>query len=139
MVTKQMLQGSWNEVVGQLRAKWGSLNQDDLQQFKGNAEALAGYIQRHTGEAKESIMRYLDDLLSSSGDKASHVADTVRDYASQAASTAKHGFETMSARARDGYAGAEHFVQERPGTSVGAAFAAGALIGFVLAMLIREG
>ncbi len=51
MVTKQMVQGTWNEVVGRLRAKWGQLNQNDLEQFKGNTEALAGYIQRHTGEA----------------------------------------------------------------------------------------
>ena len=54
MVTKQMVQGTWNEVVGRLRAKWGQLNQNDLEQFKGNTEALAGYIQRHTGEAKRS-------------------------------------------------------------------------------------
>jgi uncharacterized protein YjbJ (UPF0337 family) len=138
MVTQQMAQGTWNEVVGRLRAKWGQLNQDDLEQFKGNAEALAGYIQRHTGEAKATIVRFLDDLLSDGNEKVSRAADTVRDYASQAAATAKQGFDTVAARARDGYAGAEHFVQDRPATSVGAAFAAGALVGFVLAMLIRE-
>lgn len=139
MVTKQMLQGGWNEVVGRLRAKWGQLNQDDLEQFKGNAEALAGYIQRHTGEAKETIMRYLDDLLADGNEQLGRAAGTVRDYASQAASTARHGFDTVAARARESYAGAEHFVQDRPATSVGAAFAAGALVGFVLAMLVREG
>jgi ElaB/YqjD/DUF883 family membrane-anchored ribosome-binding protein len=134
-----MVQGTWNEVVGRLRARWGQLSQDDLEQFKGNTAALAGYIQRHTGEAQESIQRFLDDLLADGGAKVSRAAETVRDYASQAASTAKQGFDTVAARARDSYAGAEHFVQERPATSVGAAFAAGALIGFVLAMLIREG
>lgn len=136
MVTKQILQGSWNEIVGRLRTKWGQLNEDDLEQFKGNTEALAGYIQRHTGEAKESIMRFLDDVLSD--ERVGRAADTVRSYASQAASTAKQGFDTVAARARDGYAGAEHFVQERPAMSVGAAFASGALVGFVLAMLLRE-
>ena len=139
MVTKQMLQGNWNEIVGRVRAKWGQLNQDDLEQFKGNAEALAGYIQRHTGEARETIMRFLDDLHADGKERISHAAETVRDYASQAASTAKHGFDTVAARAREGYAGAEHFVQDRPATSVGAAFAAGALVGFVLTILVREG
>ena len=90
MVTKQMVQGTWNEVVGRLRAKWGQLNQNDLEQFKGNTEAPAGYIQRHTGEARETVMRFLDDLLADGSDKASHAADTVRDYASRAASTARH-------------------------------------------------
>lgn len=139
MVTERMLHGSWSEVVGRLRAKWGQLNQDDLEQFKGNVEALAGYIQRHTGEAKETIMRFLDDLLSDGNERMGRAAETVRGYASQAASTAKHGFDTVAARAREGYAGAEHFVHDRPATSVGAAFAAGALVGFVVAMLVREG
>jgi ElaB/YqjD/DUF883 family membrane-anchored ribosome-binding protein len=139
MVTKQMVQGTWNEVIGRLRAKWGQLNQDDLEQFKGNTDALAGYIQRHTGEARETISRFLDNLLADSSEKASNAVETVREYASQAASTAKQGFDAVAARARDSYAGAEHFVQERPATSIGAAFAAGALVGFVLAMLVREG
>jgi ElaB/YqjD/DUF883 family membrane-anchored ribosome-binding protein len=138
MVTKQMVQGTWHEVVGRLRAKWGQLSQDDLEQFKGNADALAGYIQRHTGEARESIMRFLDELLADGSEKASHAADTVRDYASRAASTAKHTVDVAADQARHRYADAEHFVQERPATSVGAAFAAGALVGFVLAMLVRE-
>lgn len=42
MVSKQMVQGTWNEVVGRLRAKWGQLNQDELEHFKGNMDALAG-------------------------------------------------------------------------------------------------
>lgn len=83
-------------------------------------------------------MRYLDDLLADGADKASSAVESVRDYASQAASTARHGFESVASRARQGYHGAEHFVQDRPATSVGAAFAAGALVGFVVAMLIRE-
>ena len=138
MVSKQMLQGTWNEIVGRLRARWGQLNQDDLEQFKGNVDALAGYIQRHTGEARESIMRYLDDLLADGGSKAARAVETVRDYASQAASTAKQGFDTVAEQARDRFVKAEHFVMERPATSIGAAFAAGALIGFVVAMLLRE-
>jgi len=139
MVTKQMVQGTWNEVVGRLRAKWGQLNQDDLEQFKGNTEALAGYIQRQTGEAREAIMRYLDDLLADGSEKVSQTAETVRDYASRAASSAKQGFDAAAEVARHRYADAEHFVQDRPATSVGAAFAAGALVGFVIAMLVREG
>jgi uncharacterized protein YjbJ (UPF0337 family) len=138
MVSNQMLQGTWNELVGRLRARWGQLNQDDLEQFKGNLDALAGYIQRRTGEARETIARFLDDLVADSSDRAARAADTVRGYASQAASSARHGFENVAARARHSYEGAEQFVQQRPATSVGAAFAAGALIGFVVAMLVRE-
>lgn len=84
-------------------------------------------------------MRFLDDLLADGSDKASHAADTVRDYASRAASTARHTFDAAAEQAHHRYADAEHFVQERPATSVGAAFAAGALVGFCFAMLVREG
>jgi ElaB/YqjD/DUF883 family membrane-anchored ribosome-binding protein len=138
MVTKQMLHGTWHEVVGRLKEKWGQLNQDELEEFRGNIEALSGYIQRHTGEARDTIMRFLDELLTDGSEKAAQAGDTVRGYAEKAASTARHGFERVASGARHGYEGAEHFVRDRPATSVGAAFAAGALIGFVLAMLLHE-
>jgi uncharacterized protein YjbJ (UPF0337 family) len=138
MVLKQMMHGTWHEVVGRLKSKWGDLNQDDLEHFRGNTEALAGYIQRQTGEARESVMRFLDDLLADGTDQVSHAADTVRGYAQHAATSARHGFDRVVSGARHGYEGAEHFVRDRPATSVGAAFAAGALVGFVMAMILHE-
>ena len=83
-------------------------------------------------------MRYLDELLADGSAQVDRMAGRMRDYASQAAATARHGFESVASAARHGYRGAEHFVQERPATSVGAAFAAGTLFGFVVAMLLSE-
>ena len=52
MISKRMAYGTWHEFVGRLRAKWGQLNQNELEHFRGNVKALAGYIERHTGEAQ---------------------------------------------------------------------------------------
>lgn len=138
MISKRMVHGTWHEFVGRLRAKWGQLNADDLENFRGNLESLVGYIERRTGEAPATIMRFLEDLLADGSHQANRLAGLMRDYASQAAETARHGFQSVASRARHSYEGAEHFVQHRPATSVGAAFAAGALFGFVLAMMLGE-
>ena len=60
MINQQTLQGNWNQIAGKLRAKWGQLNQDELQHLAGNVTELIGYIQRKTGEAP--VYRYHFEL-----------------------------------------------------------------------------
>ena len=48
MINQQTLHGNWNELAGRLREKWGELSGDELEQFKGNAAQLVGFIQRKT-------------------------------------------------------------------------------------------
>jgi uncharacterized protein YjbJ (UPF0337 family) len=137
MVNQQTLKGDWNEVTGKLRSKWGQLNNDEMQQFKGDTTQLVGYIQRKTGEARDKIEGFLNDLSSNSGDAVSCAAETVKDFASQAVQTAKEGAEAVAEHARTGYAAAERLVKQRPASSVATAFGAGLVIGVVLSLLIR--
>ncbi len=64
MVNTQVLQGQWNQVRGQLKKKWGQLTDDDLRFNNGNIDQLVGKIQHKTGEAREAIEQYLDELTS---------------------------------------------------------------------------
>jgi uncharacterized protein YjbJ (UPF0337 family) len=137
MVNQQTLKGDWNEVTGKLRSKWGQLNNDEMQQFKGDTTQLVGYIQRKTGEARDKIEGFLNDLSANSADAVSRAAEAVRDYASQAVQTAKEGAEAVAEHARSGYAAAERLVTQRPATSVATAFGAGLVLGVVLSLLIR--
>jgi uncharacterized protein YjbJ (UPF0337 family) len=137
MVNQQTLKGDWNEVTGKLRSKWGQLNNDEMQQFKGDTTQLVGYIQRKTGEARDKIEGFLHDLSANSGDAVSRAAETVKDFASQAVQTTKEGAEAVAEHARSGYAAAERLVKQRPASSVATAFGTGLVIGIVLSLLIR--
>ena len=138
MVNQQTVKGDWNELAGKLRSKWGQLNNDELQQFKGDTTQLVGYIQRKTGEARDKIEGFLNDLSAHSGDAVSRAAETVKDFASQAVQTAKDGAETLADHARSGYAAAERVVKDRPATSVSTAFGTGLVVGVLLSLMMRS-
>jgi uncharacterized protein YjbJ (UPF0337 family) len=138
MVNQQTLQGNWNQIAGKLRAKWGQLNQDELQHLSGNATELVGYIQRKTGEARDKVESFLDEVTSQGSATMHRATETVSDFASQAAQSAKQGFDHAARYAREGYASAERMVQERPGSTLAVAFGAGVLTGVILGLLIHS-
>jgi uncharacterized protein YjbJ (UPF0337 family) len=137
MVNQQMLQGAWNEIAGKIRSKWGQLSDDELNQFEGNTAQLVGFIQRKTGESRDKIEKFLNDVTANSGATISQFAETARDYATQAVQSARESAESVARRARDSYATAEKMVTDRPAASVAAAFGAGLITGVVLALLMR--
>lgn len=138
MISQQTLKGSWNEIAGKLRSKWGQLSDDELERHHGNIQELVGYIQRKTGVARDQIERFLNELGAEGGGALGRAAGAVQDAASRAAETARQGAETLARHAQSGYAAAEQMVQDRPATSVAAAFGAGLITGAVLALLLRS-
>ncbi len=138
MVSQQVLKGNWNEISGELRSKWGQLTNDELQQYKGDMTQLVGYIQRKTGETKDRIESFLNNL----GDKGSGILDkassAASNVASQAYETAKQGAQAVADTAKHGYAAAEQLVQDQPVVSVAAAFGVGVLTGICLTLLLRS-
>jgi uncharacterized protein YjbJ (UPF0337 family) len=138
MISQQTLRGSWNEIAGKLRSKWGQLSDDELQEHHGNVQELVGYIQRKTGVARDQIERFLNDLGSEGSGAMGKAAGMVQDAASRAAETARRGAHTVARGAQSSYAAAERMVHQRPATSVAAAFGAGLITGVVLAILLRS-
>ena len=55
-------EGHWNIAKGQLKQKWGELTDDDLDYKKGQEAELLGRIQKKTGETKQNINAFLDNL-----------------------------------------------------------------------------
>ena len=100
MVNQQTLQGTWNEIAGKIRAKWGQLTSDDLTQFDGNTAQLVGFIQRKTGDAREKIEKFLNDVTANSGSSISQFAETARDYATQAVQSARDSADAVARRVR---------------------------------------
>ena len=47
------VQGSWKQLEGKVKAKWGKLTADDLTAINGRREELEGKIQQRYGIAKD--------------------------------------------------------------------------------------
>jgi len=127
MMNQQILQGNWNEIKGKLREKWGQLTDDDLPQIRGEAEQIVGIIQRKTGEAREAIEQYLQEISGSAASAVGTAAATARDYAQHA-----------SDQVRAGYTKADRFVRDRPGESLLVCFGVGLITGVVIALSLRS-
>lgn len=56
------VKGNWNVVKGNLKQRWANLTDDDLLYEEGKEDELLGRIERTTGETKENINRFLDDM-----------------------------------------------------------------------------
>ena len=150
MINQQTLQGNWNELKGKLRKHWGQLTDDDVSQFNGNVDQLVGLIQRKTGEGREAIEHYLDQLSSSSSSAIEQAGQTAREYAQratqmaqdrfpQAAEQVRHGYERASQQVQQGWQQAEERVRARPVESLAVMFACGALAGLTLGLMLRSG
>lgn len=56
------LKGSWNELKGKVKQKWGELTDDDLTYEEGQEEELIGKLQKKTGQTREEVVNYLNNL-----------------------------------------------------------------------------
>jgi uncharacterized protein YjbJ (UPF0337 family) len=148
MVNEQTLQGNWNEIKGKLKNKWGQLTNDDLQQAHGNVDQLIGLIQRKTGEARQSVEKFLEDLTSNGSSGFSQAAEKAREYGHQAMETmqqrsqqAAEGFRRSYGQAtesmRHGYEEAESMIRERPAESAAVCFGVGMVVGVILGLSLR--
>jgi uncharacterized protein YjbJ (UPF0337 family) len=59
---KQQIKGSWNEVKGKLKQKYGQLTDDDLTYAEGKEDEMYGRLQQRLGKTKEEIKKEIDTL-----------------------------------------------------------------------------
>ena len=138
MTNLQIVEGNWNEIKGKLRQKWGQLTDDDLPQLCGDAEQIVGIIQRKTGEGREAIEQYLQELSGSAASAIGTAAETARDYAQHASDTVQHAAREAADLVRAGYSEAKRFVRDRPGESLLVCFGVGLITGVVIALSLRS-
>jgi uncharacterized protein YjbJ (UPF0337 family) len=137
MMNQQSLQGNWNEIKGLIRSKWGSLTEEDLTTFNGNVQQLVGTIQRKTGEARESVEQFFEQLTSGGAAAISRAGETVRAGAQQASDSVHEVSHKAAESARKGYVEVEEIVRERPAESLAICFGAGVITGVVVSLLWR--
>ena len=59
---KDKIKGNWNQIKGKLRQEYAILNDNDLAYEVGQEEELLGRIQEKTGQTKEDIKEFIDNL-----------------------------------------------------------------------------
>lgn len=53
-MNKDIFEGKWKEVRGQIKEWWGKLTDDDLEQTGGNAEQIIGLLQQKYGYTRQN-------------------------------------------------------------------------------------
>jgi uncharacterized protein YjbJ (UPF0337 family) len=61
------IKGKWHEIKGSIRAKWGDLTDDEVEELDGNREKMVGKIQQKYGIAKEEAEKQVDEWTKSQG------------------------------------------------------------------------
>jgi uncharacterized protein YjbJ (UPF0337 family) len=61
-MTNLTLKGSWNEIKGKLKQKYGQLTDDDLTFAEGKEDEMLGRLQTRLGRTKEDLRRELEEM-----------------------------------------------------------------------------
>lgn len=138
MITQQELQGSWNQLKGKIKSKWGQLTDNDLTQGEGNVEQLVGLIQQKTGSARREVEAFFDSAIQEGSHMAQKVTNAARQYAQQAGEAVSDGYDQVSQQVQQGYQQAEEVIRARPAESLSVAFGAGLITGIIATLLMRS-
>jgi uncharacterized protein YjbJ (UPF0337 family) len=56
------MKGSWNEVKGKLKQKYGQLTDDDLMFAEGKEDELLGRLQKRLGRTRDELRAEIEDM-----------------------------------------------------------------------------
>jgi uncharacterized protein YjbJ (UPF0337 family) len=61
-MTNLQFKGSWNEVKGKLKQKYGQLTDDDLAFAEGKEDEFLGRLQKRLGKSKEELRMEIESM-----------------------------------------------------------------------------
>jgi uncharacterized protein YjbJ (UPF0337 family) len=59
---KLQMKGSWNEIKGKLKQKYGQLTDDDLTFAEGKEDELLGRLQKRLGRTEDELRAEISDM-----------------------------------------------------------------------------
>ena len=62
VMTNLQLKGSWNEIKGKLKQKYGQLTDQDLLFAEGKEDELLGRLQKRLGKTKDELRAEIADM-----------------------------------------------------------------------------
>jgi len=63
-MNRDVLEGQWKQLKGQVKQQWGRLTDDELDTINGRYDELAGLIQERYGYSRDEAANELDMFLS---------------------------------------------------------------------------
>lgn len=155
--------GSWNQIKGKLRQRYGQLTDDDLNFAEGKGEELLGRLQSKLGlgaDQLEDVLNHLKGELAEANDTAKTKAEKFKGMAGQAASDlrakaedvvddlkyaaadrveqfkdeAGQAYDQARQKARTLQEDSEEYVRQQPRQALFTALA----VGFVVGLLFRR-
>lgn len=63
-MNRDIFEGKFKEISGELKKKWGQLTDDEIRQSEGDTEVLAGLLQQKLGRSRDEAEREVSDMLS---------------------------------------------------------------------------
>lgn len=64
-MNKDILEGKWHQIKGQVKSQWGKLTDDEIDQVNGNFERMSGLLQEKYGKSREAAEREIKTWLDS--------------------------------------------------------------------------
>ena len=61
-VMKLQMKGSWNEIKGKLKQKYGQLTDDDLMFAEGKEEELLGRLEKRLGRTRDELRSEIEKM-----------------------------------------------------------------------------
>lgn len=58
-----VLKGSWKQIKGEIKKKWGQLTDDELDQMEGDQDKVLGALQKKYGFTKDQAREHWDDFV----------------------------------------------------------------------------
>lgn len=62
-MNREVLAGSWRNLRGQVKARWGKLTDDDMAKIEGRFDQLVAAVQKRCGYAREEAEREIEAFL----------------------------------------------------------------------------
>ena len=62
-MNRDILEGQWRQIRGEIRQRWGELTDDELDQIAGHRDKLIGKLQERYGYTTDEANRELDEFL----------------------------------------------------------------------------
>lgn len=63
-MNKDILQGQWKQIRGEVRAWWGKLTDNDLDRIAGKFDVLVGILQEKYGYTRERAANEVEERVS---------------------------------------------------------------------------
>jgi uncharacterized protein YjbJ (UPF0337 family) len=62
-MNRDILEGKWKQLRGEIRDRWGQFTDDELDQIAGKYDKLSGLLQERYGYTKMEAEQQIEDFL----------------------------------------------------------------------------